>query len=115
MTTISKQSRRLQRQGRVRAKVRGTAARPRLSVFRSLKNVRAQVIDDMTSKTLASASLVEAKAKNTVAGAAKVGELIADKCLKLKIAELVFDRGSYRYHGKVKSLAEGVRKGGIKV
>lgn len=100
---------------RTRAKISGTSESPRLSVFRSLKNISVQAIDDVTGKTLAAADLRELgkKAKNTVDGAKSVGLLVAEKCLKSGIKKVVFDRGSSLYHGKVKALAEGAREGGL--
>jgi large subunit ribosomal protein L18 len=112
---MDRNKKRISRKKRISAKVFGTAKRPRLCVFRSLKSVYAQVIDDEAGKTLISAKLKEIKsAKNDIAGAEKVGELVAEKCLKGKISTVVFDRGGYKYHGKVKALAEGARKGGLK-
>lgn len=106
---------RLHRKRRVRAKVIGTAGRPRLAVFRSLRSISVQAIDDTAGRTLVSASLRELgkAAKNTIEGAEEVGRLIAKKCVELKVTEAVFDRAGYRYHGKVKAVAEGVRKGGL--
>ena len=111
---LSKNQIRLHRNRRVRAKVSGTSEKPRLSVFKSLKSMYLQVIDDAAGKTLASAKLSETKAKNDVAGAQMLGELIAKKCQAKKIEEIVFDRSGFRYHGKIKALAEGARKGGLK-
>lgn len=113
----NRNSMRLQRKKRVRAKVSGTAARPRLAVFRSLRSISVQVIDDLSGKTLTAASLQETgkNAKNTVAGAEAVGKLIAQKCVDLKIEEAVFDRSGYRYHGKIKAVAEGARAAGLKM
>lgn len=105
---------RLRRKKRIRNKVLGTAERPRLCVFRSSKSIYAQVIDDNTGKTLVSAGLKETKAKNNIEGAKKVGALIAERCKENKISAVAFDRGGYKYHGKVKSLAEGAREGGLK-
>ena len=105
---------RLKRKKRIRAKVQGTAERPRLSVHRSLKALRAQVIDDVSGKTLVSASTKEAKAKLTVEGASKVGSLLAKKAKEAGITTVVFDRNAYKYHGRVKALAEGAREGGLK-
>jgi len=105
---------RLKRKKRIRAKVSGTKSKPRLCVFRSLKGVYAQVVDDNSGRTLFSANLKEAKAKNNIEGAFEVGKIIAKKCKEGKISEAVFDRGGYKYHGKIKSLAEGARKGGLK-
>lgn len=105
---------RLQRKKRVRAKISGTAQRPRLAIYKSLRGIYAQVIDDATGKTLAGASLTEIKkAKNTVEGAKEVGKLIAKKCIALKIENIAYDRAGYKYHGKVRSLAEGAREEGL--
>lgn len=104
---------RLARKRRIRARIHGTAARPRLSVYRSLTQIRVQVIDDVAGKTLVAASSKEAKAKLTVEGAKKVGELLADKAKKAGITTVVFDRNSYKYHGRVKALADAAREGGL--
>lgn len=115
MKKISSNSSRLMRKRRVRAKISGTPERPRLAVFKSLKGIYAQVIDDTVGKTLASAKLVDIKkAKNTIEGAKEVGKLVAEKCIALKIENVTYDRAGYRYHGKVKALAEGAREGGLK-
>jgi large subunit ribosomal protein L18 len=111
---ISRNNLRLQRKRRIRAKVSGTAETPRLAVFRSLKDLRVQVINDETGMTIVSANSKEAKAKNTVEGAKKIGELVAKKCADKKIKKIVFDRAGYKYHGKVKAMAEGAREGGLK-
>lgn len=114
MKKVSSNSGRIQRKRRVRAKISGTALRPRLAVFKSLKSIYAQVIDDAAGKTLASAKLGELKkVANTVEGAKQVGKLIAEKCAALKITTVTYDRAGYRYHGKVKALAEGAREGGL--
>jgi len=107
---------RLHRHVRVRGKISGTAECPRLNVFRSNANIYAQIIDDVTGTTLASASSVE---KDFVGGgnkeaAFKVGEMLAERAAAKGITEVVFDRGGYLYHGRVKELAEGARKGGLK-
>lgn len=115
---ISRNHQRLHRKRRIRRRVIGTSARPRLSVFRSLTGISAQVIDDTRGVTLAAAQLAELPAKerkNTVAGAMAVGKLIANKCGKKKIAAVVFDRSGYKYHGKVAAVAEGARAGGLTV
>lgn len=104
---------RLSRKRRIRARVRGTAARPRLSVYRSLTQITAQVIDDEAGKTLAAASSKEAKAPLTLDGAKKVGELLADKAKKAGVTVVVFDRNAYKYHGRVKALADAARDGGL--
>ncbi|MDD5083700.1 MAG: 50S ribosomal protein L18 [Candidatus Moranbacteria bacterium] len=115
MKKQTREKMRLHRKARVRAKISGTASCPRLAVFRSLKNISVQVIDDQAGHTLAAASLREigGKVANTIAGAEEVGKLIASKCAALKIEDVVFDRAGYRYHGRVKALAEGARSGGL--
>jgi large subunit ribosomal protein L18 len=105
---------RLQRKRRISAKIKGTSKRPRLCIFKSLKGIYVQVIDDAKSITLAHTNLKKAKVKNDIAGAKKVGEMIAGKCKELKISKVVFDRSGYKYHGKIKALAEGAREGGLK-
>ncbi len=107
---------RVLRKNRVRARISGTADRPRLSVFRSLRGISVQAIDDMNGNTMFSAYLREAKngkATNTVDGAREVGMLIAKKCLAGNVQNVLFDRSSYRYHGRVKALADGAREGGL--
>ena len=107
---------RLHRHRRVRGKIQGTAQRPRLNVFRSTNNIYAQLIDDVQGVTLASASTLD-KEFNGYGGnkeaARKVGELIAKRAAEKSITEVVFDRGGYIYHGRVKELAEGAREGGL--
>lgn len=110
----SRNNLRLKRKKRVRAKISGTSSRPRLSVFRSLRAISAQVIDDEAGKTLAFATSREGKGKNDMEGARKVGSIIAKKCIEKKIEEVSFDRSGYKYHGKVKAVAEGAREGGLK-
>jgi len=138
MKKETKRTKRYQRHKRIKAKIFGTAGRPRLCVFRSNKHIWAQLIDDEKGKTLFSASDLELgklkikkeKGKTTtkklkiekeetprigkVAIAYDVGKLIAEKAKDLKIEKVVFDRGSYMYHGRVKALAEGAREGGLK-
>jgi len=106
------------RHERIRATVSGTAERPRLCVFRSSKNIYAQIVDDVKGVTLVSVSTVskELKGKDvnaTVEGAGTLGELLAKKALEKGVKVVCFDRGGYRFHGKVKSLADGARKGGL--
>lgn len=114
MKKLNNNTGRLQRKKRIRAKVSGSAERPRLSVYKSLRDVYAQVIDDCQGKTLIAARLSEIKkSPNTAEGAKEVGKLIAKKCADLKITTVVFDRAGYKYHGKIKSLAEGAREGGL--
>ena len=109
---IQKQKER--RTHRVRTKLQDTALRVRLSVFRSAKHIYVQLIDDVQGKTLASANDSEVKKGGTkVEIAGRVGEMIGKKATELKITDVVFDRGPYKYHGRVKSLAEGARKGGL--
>ncbi|HIV62260.1 MAG TPA: 50S ribosomal protein L18 [Candidatus Butyricicoccus avistercoris] len=107
---------RIKRHKRVRSKVSGTAIRPRLDVFRSAKNIYAQVIDDVAGVTLVSASTTE-KSFTEYGGnkdaAKKVGLIIAERCKAKGIENVVFDRGGYLYHGRVKELAEGAREGGL--
>lgn len=104
---------RLSRKRRIRARVVGSSARPRLTVHRSLTQIRAQIVDDASGKTLAAASSKEAKAKHTVEGAKKVGLALAEKASKAGVKAVVFDRNAYKFHGKVKALAEGAREGGL--
>ena len=116
-TKIDTNKKRLTRHKRVRAKISGTAARPRLNVFRSNANIYAQIIDDENGVTLLSASTLD-KEFNGYGGnreAAKaVGEMIAKKAAEKGITEVVFDRGGYVYHGRVQALAEAAREGGLK-
>lgn len=108
---------RLSRHKRVRGKVSGTQERPRLNVFRSAKNIYAQVIDDIKGVTITSASTLD-KEIDCYGGnkdaARKVGKLVAERAVKMGITEVVFDRGGYIFHGRVKELAEGAREGGLK-
>ncbi len=100
---------------RARAKIgKGTKERPRLSVFRSNKRIYAQIIDDSEGKTVVSASSHKVKAKKKAEAAEKVGELIAKEAKKAGIEKVIFDKGPYNYHGRVKALAEAARKGGLK-
>ena len=112
--TTKKVERRIKIKYRIRKNVNGTAERPRLSVFRSNKQIYAQVINDLTGKTLASASSLGMETMPKKEQAAKVGELIAQKALEAGITQVVFDRNGYLYHGRVKELADGARKGGLK-
>lgn len=108
---------RQKRHKRVRGKIVGTSACPRLSIFRSLSNIYAQVIDDSTGKTIVSASTVEkdfAGNGGNKEAARKVGQTIAQRAAKAGITEVVFDRGGNIYHGRVQELAEGAREGGLK-
>lgn len=110
---------RLKRKTRARSRIRGTGERARLNVFRSLKHIYAQVIIDGPGTTLASASTLSPELRGSLRypgnleSAKKVGELIAKKCLEKGIQKVVFDRGGYLYHGRVKALAEAARAGGL--
>ena len=117
MAKATRQEGRSRRHARVREKVRGSAARPRLAVFRSLTHIYAQLVDDDAGTTLAAASSLDAKdAKGKRTEVAKnVGTLLGDRAKQKGVTEVVFDRGGYRYHGRVKALAEGVRAAGVKV
>lgn len=105
---------RLARKRRIRSRISGTAARPRMSVHRSLKNLSVQLIDDTAGRTLAAASTQSLKAPNTKEGAKKLGTAIADKAKKAGVETVVFDRNAYRYHGRIKELADAARAGGLK-
>ena len=108
---------RTRRHARVRKKISGTSECPRLNVFRSLKNIYAQIIDDTTGKTLVAASSLDESLKGSNGGnkeaARAVGKLIAEKAAAAGIKDVVFDRGGYIYHGRVMELAEGAREGGL--
>jgi len=110
-----KRIRRVRRKRRVRKSVMGTPDRPRLTVFRSLKHVYAQVVDDLQGKTLASASSKDkgADGKGNCSGAEAVGKALAERAKSAGITRVVFDRNGYRYHGRVASLAKGARAGGL--
>ncbi len=111
---------RYRRHARVRAKVEGTTSRPRLCVFRSLNHIYAQVIDDSHGHTLTCASTLDPEIKSEAVGKKKtekaklIGSLVAKQALSKGIKQVVFDRGGYKYHGRVKALAEAARKGGLK-
>ena len=116
---VSKRDARKSRQKRVRAKVFGTQDRPRLNVFRSLNNTYAQIIDDVSGKTIVSASSLEDAIKSqfshtgNVATASVIGKLVAERALEKGITTVVFDRAGYKYHGRVKALAEAARESGL--
>ncbi len=114
---MSRDSARRRRQRRVRKKVTGTPLRPRLNVFRSNKHIYAQVIDDMHGETLAAASSCEKKLRESdLSGrekAYRVGEILAERAQQRNVDKVVFDRAGYKFHGQVKSLAEGARDGGL--
>ena len=113
VSKINKKAMRLKRHIRVRGKVSGTAERPRLCVFRSNKQIYAQVINEQEGKTLASASSLGLEAMPKIQQAEKVGEMVAKKALEAGITAVVFDRNGYLYHGRVKQLADAARKGGL--
>lgn len=112
---ITKREKRLKIKARVRKHIYGTAERPRLSVFRSNKQIYAQIIDDVTGKTLVASSSKAIEEKLTKSEQAnKVGEAVAQKAMAAGIESVVFDRNGYLYHGRVKEVAEGARKAGLK-
>ena len=112
----SKIQTRERRQARTRAKISGTASRPRISVSRSLNHIYVQMIDDVSGKTILSVKDGEVKAgKNKVETAQAVGKLLGEKAIEKKIAEAVFDKGMFKYHGRVKAIAEGARVAGLKI
>ena len=119
ITKINKNQDRLKRHKRVRAKVKGTAEAPRLSVYRSLNHIYAQIIDDVKGNTLVTASTLDKEIKGSFDGTDKkaqafaVGELVAKKAKAKNISAVVFDRGGYLYTGRVAALADGARKGGL--
>jgi large subunit ribosomal protein L18 len=109
-----KKQKQIRRHVRVRAQISGTAERPRFSVFRSNKGLFLQLIDDLTGKTLISVSNKDVKTKGTKTDLSlELGKLIAEKAKTLKISSVVFDRSSYKYHGRVKAVADGAREGGL--
>ena len=117
MTVATAPARRLKRRRRVRAKVRGTAERPRISVFRSNRGIFAQLIDDDAGRTLAAVNWTESDLRTLkpMEQAARAGQLLAERAKAAGVETAVFDRGGYRYHGRVKAFADGVREGGLAV
>jgi large subunit ribosomal protein L18 len=117
VTVQTKPAKRLKRRRRVRAKISGTATRPRISVFRSNRGISAQLVDDVAGHTLAAVSWTEAplRDKAPMEQAAEAGRLLAERAQKAGITSAVFDRGGYQFHGRVKAFAEGVREGGLTV
>jgi large subunit ribosomal protein L18 len=115
MTVLTKPAKRLKRRRRVRAKVSGTAERPRISVFRSNRGVAAQLIDDEAARTLAQVSWTESDLRSLkkMEQASRAGELLAERAKAAGIETAVFDRGGYQYHGRVKAFADGAREGGL--
>jgi large subunit ribosomal protein L18 len=116
MTVLSKRQQRLRRRRRVRARVVGSAERPRLSVYRSNRGVFAQLVDDGAGRTLAAVNWTEAELRKLSASeqAKRAGELLAERAKAAGIESCVFDRGGYKFHGRVRALAEGAREGGLK-
>lgn len=111
---IDKNTQKMHRQKRIRTKIRGTSERPRLTVFRSNKSIYAQLIDDSKKVTIVSAREAEkTKTSGKIESAKTVGVELAKKALEKKVKTVVFDKGSYAYHGRVKALAEGAREGGL--
>jgi large subunit ribosomal protein L18 len=117
MSVTTPEARRLRRRRRVRAKVTGTAARPRISVFRSNRGIMAQLIDDEAGVTLAAVQWTEADLRDLkpMEQAGQAGKTLAERAKAAGIDRAVFDRGGYQYHGRVKAFAEGVREGGLAV
>jgi large subunit ribosomal protein L18 len=117
MTVLTKPAKRLKRRRRVRAKIYGTADRPRISVFRSNRGVFAQLIDDEAGRTLAAVSWTEPELRGLerLEQAQRAGATLAERAKAAGIEQAVFDRGGYRYHGRVKALAEGAREGGLRI
>ena len=117
--SLTKSEHRVRRHRRVRKKVLGTAERPRLAVFRSSKHIYVQVIDDIAGRTLASASTLEAERRGaataTVDAAKQVGQAVAERVKAAGISAVVFDRGGFKYHGRVAAVADGARAGGLEL
>jgi large subunit ribosomal protein L18 len=116
MTVMSAPARRLKRRRRVRAKIQGTAERPRISVFRSNRGLYVQLIDDQSARTIVSVNWTEAelRERKPMEQAKRAGELLAQRASAAGVEQAVFDRGGYQYHGRVRALAEGAREGGLR-
>jgi large subunit ribosomal protein L18 len=117
MTVLTKEARRLKRRRRVRAKVSGTATRPRVSVFRSNRGISAQLVDDAAGRTLVAVHWYEPELRKLASAerTTRSGELLAERAKAAGVSEVVFDRGGYRYHGHVQAFAEAIRAAGITV
>jgi large subunit ribosomal protein L18 len=117
MTVVTKSQARLKRRRRVRAKVSGSPERPRISVFRSNRSIQAQLIDDLAGRTLAHVSWTEddLRSLKPMEQAERAGRVLAQRAQSAGVQTAVFDRGGYRYHGRVKAFADGVREGGLTV
>ncbi|MFL5844688.1 MAG: 50S ribosomal protein L18 [Solirubrobacteraceae bacterium] len=113
MSVITKERRRLKRRRRVRAKITGSAERPRISVFRSNRGISVQLIDDLSGRTLAAVDWTEFRDVAKADQPAKVGSALAERAKAAGVETAVFDRGGYQYHGRVKALAEAAREGGL--
>lgn len=114
--SIDKDARRRRIHVRIRERVKGTQERPRLAVFRSIKNIYAQVIDDRAGRTIVSASSAETNATasgGNLAGAREIGKLVAERAKAQGVSQVVFDRGGYLYHGRIKALADAAREAGL--
>jgi large subunit ribosomal protein L18 len=115
MNKSTRNKSRLHRKKRIRAKISGTSKRPRFSVFKSLTSIKVQIVNDEKGATMFSSDTKKIKAKNNTEGAKKLGKEIAKICEEKGIKEAVFDRSGYKFHGKVKALADGAREGGLKI
>jgi large subunit ribosomal protein L18 len=117
MTVLTTENRRLKRRRRVRAKVSGTASRPRISVFRSNRGLSAQLIDDVSGNTLAAVNWFEPELRSLAKAerSTRAGELLAERAKAAGVSEAVFDRGGYRYHGHVRTFVEAIRETGVTV
>ncbi len=117
MSVLTKENRRLKRRRRVRAKISGTSGRPRISVFRSNRGLSAQMIDDVSGRTVAAVNWYEPELRSLSKSecAQRAGQLLAERAKAAGISEAVFDRGGYRYHGHVRAFAEAIREAGITV
>jgi large subunit ribosomal protein L18 len=117
MTVLTKPQQRLKRRRRVRAKISGTATRPRISVFRSSRGISAQVIDDVSGRTLAAVAWFEPELRSLGKAECvkRAGQLLAERATAAGVSEAVFDRGGYRYHGHVRAFAESIRESGLTV
>jgi large subunit ribosomal protein L18 len=115
MTVLTKPAQRLKRRRRVRARIHGSAERPRISVFRSNRGIFAQLIDDESGRTIASVNWTEADLRSLkpMEQASRAGAILADRAKAAGVDTVVFDRGGYKYHGRVKALADGAREGGL--
>jgi large subunit ribosomal protein L18 len=117
MTVLTKETRRLKRRRRVRAKVSGTATRPRVSVFRSNRGLSAQLVDDLSGRTLAAVNWFEPELRSLAKAerSTRAGQLLAERAKAAGVSVAVFDRGGYRYHGHVRTFAEAIREAGVTV